>query len=269
MSTPDDPALEDIVREFVRAGCARVHTACPATVIAYNPVLQSATVQLSIRQRRSDPTLDIERPALLPTPPIPNVPVVWPSGSQVVGGWSVHGPLVPGDPVTVIFAERGTDEWRTTGAPDNIPLHARRHSYIDAIAIPGGRAFNPAAVPTAPLGVTAADPTALVFSVSLPTTLKLGGGLAVDAVIKGTTFVAALSTWLSALSTWLSATVVFATAAYALGVPPAGIVQVTAWVVAVQTAAGVWSTATSTLLTATGTFAAALTPSLSVKTFTE
>jgi hypothetical protein len=78
--------------------------------------------------------------------------------------------------------------------------------------------------------------------------LKLGGGLAVDAVIKGTTFVAALSTW-------LSATAAFATVCAAPGAPAA-------WVPLVNTAAATW-------LTATAVFLAALTPSLSLKTFTE
>lgn len=254
MSTPDTPALEDVIREFVRAGCAKVHTTIPGTVVAYDPILQRATVQLSIRQRRADPLLDIERPALLPTPPIPNVPVVWPSGSQVVGGWSIHGPLVTGDPVTVVFAERSTDEWRTTGAPDNVPLHARRHAYTDAIAIPGGRAFNPAVVPTAPLSVDAAQLAAVVISVGLPTTLKLGGGLAVDAVIKGTTFIAATSTWVTATKAFADAV--------STGSPPADLGTLVTWAGVVHTAAGVWSAATATYL-------AALTPSLSLKVFTE
>ena len=149
MTTTQAPTEADVLNAFVRAGIAKVHVSLPATVIAYNPTLQQATVQVAIRPRVDDPILGIERAALEPTAPIPNIPVLWPSSSQ---GSLTFG-LLPGDPVTLLVMERDTDSWRTIGLPDSLPIDSRRFNLSDAIVLPGGRSFNPAAGLTAPLVV--------------------------------------------------------------------------------------------------------------------
>jgi hypothetical protein len=195
-----EPSLEDVLREWMRAGIAKLHTAFPATVVTYNPALQSATVQPVIRSRIDDVLLDLERVDAVPPPPIPNVPIMWPSGAAAA--WSIHGPLLPGDPVLVVVAERETDVWRTTGAPDVVPLDARRFDLSDAFAIPGGRHFNPAIPTSGPLPVEAVDPVAVVIRGVL---VKLGSGpAAIHQVLHGETFEADLLTWLSALDTLLA-----------------------------------------------------------------
>jgi hypothetical protein len=192
------PSLEDLLSEWLRAGLAQVHTSFPATVVVYDPVLQRATVQPTIRNRVDDIDLGIERPEVTPPAPIPNVPIVWPSGAT----WSLHAPLVPGDPVTVLVAERSTDEWRTAGSPDTIPASGRRFNLSDAVAFPGGRTFGPNPV-TGPIGAAAVDPAAAVLAGAL---VKLGGGpAALDQVMKGTTFEANLSTWLNGLTPVITA----------------------------------------------------------------
>ena len=189
-----DPQLEDVLAEWMRAGIARVHTAFPATVVVYNPALQSATVQPVLRSRIDDPLLDAERPDIAPPPPIPNVPIVWPSGAAAA--WSIHGPLLPGDPVLVVIAERETDVWRTTGAPDVAPLDARRFDLSDAFALPGGRHFNPTIPTSGPLPVEAVDPLALVLRGTL---VKLGSGpAAIHPIPHGDLLVAALATFATA-----------------------------------------------------------------------
>jgi hypothetical protein len=215
----DAPPWADVIAEAVRAGCAKVHTSFPATVVAYDPTTQKATVQPALRSRIDDPLLDRERPELTPPPPINNVPVVWPSGGGVASPWSLHGPLAPGDPVTVLVAERSTDEWRTLGAVDNTPLDARRFDLSDAVAIPGGRSFNPSA-PTGPLGVGAVDPVAAVLAGTL---VKLGGSTAIEALVTGTTFIADLLVFVIALKASTDPVVSAAATAFELTlIPPAG-----------------------------------------------
>jgi hypothetical protein len=241
-----DPELPDVLAEWMRAGLAKVHTAIPATVVVYNPALQSASVQPVLRARIDDVLLDAERPDIAPIPPIPNVPIVWPSGFG--GAWSITGPLLPGDPVVVVVAERSLDEWKTTGAPDIAAQDARRFDLSDAFAIPGGRHFNPAIPTSGPLDPTAIDPAAVVIRGVL---VKLGSGpAAIHQLLHGETFEADLATWLTALDLLLDALA-------APGAPAA-------WVPVVQLAA-------QTFQTAHATFAAAVASGIhrSLVSFTE
>lgn len=229
------PDISDVIREYVKAGCARIHTALPAVVVTYDATTQKATVQPVIRPRIDDPNLDVERVTLTPIPPIPNVPVLWRSGGGPAAAstrWAHTAGLLPGDPVTLLIAERSTDEWRTTGAIDNLPLDARRFDLSDAIVIPGGRSFNPAAGLTAPLVVgTEVDAGgAQVLSVGLGGSLKLGDAVAIDSALKGTLFEADLAAWLVGLDALLFAMLT-------PPVPPASLVNVIAWITAVQAAA--------------------------------
>lgn len=194
---PGDPTLADVIREHLRAGLATVHTSLPAVVVAYDPALQRATVQPTIRARVDDPTLGVERPTLAPPPPLPNLPVVWPSGAA--GTWALTGPLSPGDPVTVVVQERSTDEWRHTGvtAPVGAPVDARRWDLTDAVVVPGGRVFVPG--PAGPLPATAYDPAAVVLSGA---TVKLGSSSATDAVALATLVLAELQKIQAAIAIW-------------------------------------------------------------------
>jgi hypothetical protein len=192
----DEPTWSNIIAEHVRAGCAKIHTSFPAVVVTYNQSAQSATIQPVLRARVDDPLLDRERPELTPPPPIANVPVVWPSGGGPASAWSLHGPLLPGDPVTVLIAERSTDEWRALGVTDNVPLDARRFDVSDAVCFPGGRSF--AAGPTGPFGFGATDPVAVVLSGVL---VKLGGGVsATHPLAHGDTLIAALTAFATSLT---------------------------------------------------------------------
>jgi len=190
----DEPTWEEIIAEAVRAGVAKVHTSMPAVVVAYDPTTQSASVQPVLVGRVADTLLDRERPDVAPPPPLHNVPIVWPSGAT----WSLHGPLVPGDPVTLVIAERSTDEWRTLGSTAGVvPLDARRFDLSDAVAIPGGRTFA-AAGTAAPLGATAVDPAAVVLAGAL---VKLGSGPgATEPLMLGATFLSQLGTFLAAVA---------------------------------------------------------------------
>lgn len=196
--TTQAPSDIDVIKAFVRAGIAQIHVSLPATVIVYDPVTQKATVQPAIRPRVDDPLTGTERPTLEPTAPIPNVPVKWESSSVAAQTFG----LFPGDPVTLLVQERSTDEWRTTGFPDNAPLDSRRFNLSDAVALPGGRSFNPAAGLTSPLLVgTQVDVLgAHVIYSSIPVAgVKLGSAAAVNSACLGevlTTFLLAFTTTL-------------------------------------------------------------------------
>lgn len=190
------PELEDLLRAAVRAGTAKIHTSFPATIVVYDAAKQAATVQPALRARVDDVLLDQEHPDLTPMPQLSGVPVVWPSGAT----WSLHAPLAPGDPVTVVVAERSTDEWRALGAVDNAPLDARRFDLSDAVCFPGGRATNPAAVPTsAPLPATAVDVAALMVRGAQ---VKLGSTApaAIHPLMLSTPFLAALDVFLTSVA---------------------------------------------------------------------
>lgn len=210
-----EPSWSDVFKEYVKAGTAAMHTSMPAVVVTYNQVLQTATVQPVIRQRVDDVALDIERPDITPIPPLSNVPVVWPSGLT----WAITGPLVPGDPVTLVFSERSTDEWRAGGITDNIAQDARRFDLADAVAIPGGRSVLGVLAPTAPKGPTTVDPVAVVISTSVPAGIKLGGNTATDFALKGTAFEIDLAIFLAALAGAVDPVVTGAAATFAATLP--------------------------------------------------
>lgn len=199
-----DPTDADVMAAWVRAGIARIHTCIPAIVIVYDPTTQKCDVQPVIRPRIDDPLLDIERATLTPLAPIPNLPVAWQSSGQAAQTFG----LLPGDPVTVWIAERSTDEWRTGGLTDNIPLDARRFDLSDGIVYPGGRTFNPAAGPTAPLvvGVDIDAAGAHVIGSTLPVAgVKLGSAAAIQSAMLGDLFETDLSVFMAALNIYITA----------------------------------------------------------------
>lgn len=114
------PRLSTLLREWTKSFAETIHTALPGRVTAYDASTRSATVV---------PTLaDMDGEAL---PQIFKVPVAFPGG----GGFSITCPLLVGDLVLLIFAERSIEDFIGQGV-DQDPLDVRRHALTDAIAIP-------------------------------------------------------------------------------------------------------------------------------------
>lgn len=118
-----------------------LHTAVPGLVINYTPSTRRATVQSAIQMRLTDGQL-LSRPA------IANVPVIHPSG----GGYTMHVPLVKGDPVLLIFSERGISAFKARAHTEAPPDQDALLSEKDAIAIPG---FGPQSITPSGNGLVA------------------------------------------------------------------------------------------------------------------
>jgi hypothetical protein len=182
----DTPGDADLLLEAGRAAVARVHTCLPGVVVSYDRTKQSATVQPAVRGRYKDPSTG--ELVTYQMPVIANVPVAFPSGA----GLSITWDLESGDPVTLVFAERSIDEWKTVGGSDATPRDVRRHDLSDAIAIPGGRPFSdpvPAAGYAENAGVLRCDD------------LRLGSAAASDFVALASLVLARLNAIVTAFNT--------------------------------------------------------------------
>ena len=102
-----------------------VHTCLPGLVETYDPERRRARVRPAISLLAADGRT-------IPRPPIADVPVVFPTG----GGFALTFPLEPGDPVLLVYAQRGISDWKRThqlSPPDVDGFFSAK----DAIAIPG------------------------------------------------------------------------------------------------------------------------------------
>lgn len=164
----NDPELEDVIRAAVRSETAKIHTSTKGIVISYDRVKQSATIQPVIESAFYDGEALVQ---YLPEP-IANVPVQFPGSNTFAITWE----LKAGDPVTLVFAERSLDEWKSTGKRDNKPQDFRRFDITDAQALPGGHSFS------APIGSNGVDAQSMVI---LGAMIKLGSSAASQAVALG------------------------------------------------------------------------------------
>lgn len=126
-------AVELLIRQIV-------NSAMPGNVVSYSARTKRAIIQPSIRTMFTETPGTPRRPAEA-KPPIVDVPVCHPSA----GGYIVHLPLRSGDPVMLIFSQRGLDAFKQSfGISD--PSRGCYFSMRDAVAFPGfgGLEFTPA-----------------------------------------------------------------------------------------------------------------------------
>lgn len=132
---PETPDLGSLLAATVAFTRGSIATAIPATVLAYNPTLQTVTAKPTISGRRHDVETDALVP--FPLPAVANVPVIFPRG----GGAGLTLPVTVGDTGILLICDRSLDEWKSTGAAENVPLDTRRHDLTDAVFFPGGHPF--------------------------------------------------------------------------------------------------------------------------------
>lgn len=144
-----------------------LHTAIPAHIVRYVAATKRATVKPAIRLKLTDGTT---RERAL----IADVPVIHPSG----GGYMVHLPLAAGDPVMLVFSERGIAKFKAAYKLADPDLESRL-SAKDAVAIPGFGALNVAPA-GAGLTVQTEDGASFIEVTPGQVTVKSPGGLVVD-----------------------------------------------------------------------------------------
>ena len=118
--------LELVIRNGHRELMKGVHTMLPGVIESFDAVKQTAKINLSTAQERSDGEK-------LSFPPLINVPVQffrW-------GGFSITAPVSPGDECAVFFSERSMDRFLNEGGIDKIPFDARFFDLSDAYAVTG------------------------------------------------------------------------------------------------------------------------------------
>ena len=125
-----DPNFVQAFNLFIDTKINRIHTALPGKIVDYNFTNRSASIQPLLNRQYADDTI-------LTLPVIYNVPIIFPSA----GNASLIFPVETGDSVLLIFSERSTDEWKSTG-DQSLPSDPRSYDLTDAIAIPGLFSLN-------------------------------------------------------------------------------------------------------------------------------
>lgn len=125
-----DSTIEDLVREAVAAALATTAMFELGTVVAFDDTTlpPRADIRLAVKGRRlvDDEWEQYERRI------IPDVPVGYPKA----GVASMYWPLTEGDEVLVLFGDRDFDAAIENGETVNDAPTPRRHSTMDAVAVP-------------------------------------------------------------------------------------------------------------------------------------
>lgn len=180
--------LPDVLQKRDRNLELRLRVCSPATVVSYDPAVQTAVITLGFLTVE-----DREDGTETPDPPIQlsGVRVAWEKSSPT--SYDTR-PLFAGATGLVFFADRALDEWyRKGGSVD--PIDGRAHDLADAVFLPG---LSPDATKIA----VATDQTARVIE----STLIKNGRNAADFLIKGTALSTALTPIISTLTAVLAAT---------------------------------------------------------------
>jgi hypothetical protein len=116
-------------KEFLRQELAYLRVSIPAIVQSFDPVTQTAAVQIAIREVVRTP----KGPQDTEIAPIYNVPVCLPRA----GGFSLTLPLKAGDEGMLIFCDMCIDLWWARGGVQN-QFERRRHDLSDCGFYPMG-----------------------------------------------------------------------------------------------------------------------------------
>ena len=115
--------LEIAIQTGIDAALKELHTSLPGEVISFDPVEQTADIQITIKRKQANELVNI--------PVLKDVPVRF----QRVSGYTITLPVKSGDNVLVVFSERSIDTWLLNGGIQD-PADKRRHSFSDAFALP-------------------------------------------------------------------------------------------------------------------------------------
>lgn len=142
----DDPV--EIFNTWLASQKEGIHTATPGRIVSYEGHSKRRAVVQPMIKMKTHTGLSIE------IPPIPNVPVLFPSS----GDFSMLWPLKKGDGCLIIFSEFGIGNYLNGLDEITESDDISRFSMTDAICIPGLWSFK-----TAPQTNAAADEFHLVY----------------------------------------------------------------------------------------------------------
>jgi len=119
---------DEMYRRMGENNAYDLRVASPGIIQSFDPVTQTATVQLAIREKMNiDGNISHEEiPSLL------DVPVFMPRA----GGYCLTMPVEKGDECLVIFGDNCMDAWWQSGGVQN-QLEKRRHDLSDGYALIG------------------------------------------------------------------------------------------------------------------------------------
>lgn len=124
------PPFSSVLKQALLSFGLDLQVSCPAIVLAYDYVSQTATVQPVFQKSYINGTTS--------TPPkVYGVPI----GFLRAGNAFIHLPVQPGDTVQLVFSDRSLDKWKqngSVGTPDDL----RNHHLSDCWAYPGAYSLN-------------------------------------------------------------------------------------------------------------------------------
>jgi hypothetical protein len=148
------PELSELLQAAAEQAAFELHTSIPGQIVAlytdastrrqYADVLPMLKRALPV-DPEDDALTNPDRPPFVyeQLPILPMVPIAYPQGGGFFAAW----PLVPGDHVLVVFAERSLDRWVSTarrGSQKPLgPGDVGTHTLAGAIALPLGPAPLP------------------------------------------------------------------------------------------------------------------------------
>lgn len=204
---PAEPELGDLLRAVMRGLKVSIRTHCPATVVAYDPVRQKATLTvgtLPVVKVTDITRLPATMVSLKGTPPnasatlapiqLVDIPVMWP---RTAAGY-ITFPLVTGDTGELHVHDRAIDAWLQAGIPSD-PVLAATHLLSFGVFYPG---FHPDTAPINPPSGT--DLTATVIEGATGIKLGAAAALAAARMTDALTASANLTTWAGAVEAALS-----------------------------------------------------------------
>jgi len=119
-------AIEDLIRDIVRAELVNTHTAMPGIVTKFDSAKMTVNVKPAIKTRIMGEDQDMTE--------LVDVPVMVPSA----GGYHVTFPISAGDECLVVFSDKTIDGWAVEGGVKP-QTEIRTHHINDGMAIIGLR----------------------------------------------------------------------------------------------------------------------------------
>jgi hypothetical protein len=123
------PSMHTVLKKLSSRIASDIRVAIPAIVQSFDPITQTITAKVAIRERYINEDLVVSN---IEIPILTDVPIVIPRA----GGYALTFPIQSGDECLIIFADMCIDAWYSNSGVQN-QIESRRHDLSDAFAILG------------------------------------------------------------------------------------------------------------------------------------